>query len=236
VLRPVVLVLSCAALVAACSDTPGDPSTVGVARPSTSTDRTLAERAIGDVVDGQAFPAERCSANRAAGTLRVATDGADTSASARLSASTEGFAALCIDVELIPSTSTANYIDVAAQQVQLAIATSIVELADYAGRNDAQFVAIDILPDGSTLYTTAEFVNTYPAAAQDIVRAWRHTVEAADPAAAAAPIDIDAAEAALDAAQDSISGPIPRAGDLITTSLVAALVDPTSSTLIWPKG
>jgi ABC-type nitrate/sulfonate/bicarbonate transport system substrate-binding protein len=188
------------------------------------------------VVDGQPFPAARCDANRAAGELRVATNGADTEATARLAASAGAFAALCLDVELIPSTSTANYVEVAAQQSQLAIATSIVELADYAGRNDAQLVAIDILADNSTLYTTAEFVNTHPTAAQDIVRAWRHTVEAADSTAAATPIDIDAAETALDAAQDSINGPIPRAGDLITTSLVDALIDPASSTLIWPEG
>ncbi len=103
---------------------------------------------ISAVTAGAAFPADRCEANKAAGTINYLS-GFDFSASASivdvLVAKQKGyFAALCLDVNVKPSFSTENYPLIAANEAQFASGGSFSEVVDYAGRNDAGFVALAV--------------------------------------------------------------------------------------------
>ncbi len=127
----IVLVGSLAA--AACSDDgPGDAA--GADAPA--------------LEDGEAFPDERCEANRAAGTISYFT-GFSFAAAASM---TEVFVAdangyyddLCLDVEITPSFSTDNPPLVAAGEVQFSTAGSFTELASYNARNDTDLVALTV--------------------------------------------------------------------------------------------
>lgn len=103
---------------------------------------------ISAVTADAAFPADRCEANKAAGTINYLS-GFDFSASASivdvLVAKQKGyFAALCLDVNVKPSFSTENYPLIAANEAQFASGGSFSEVVDYAGRNDAGFVALAV--------------------------------------------------------------------------------------------
>ena len=103
---------------------------------------------ISAVTGGAAFPPDRCEANKAAGTINYLS-GFDFSASASivdvLVAKQKGyFAALCLDVNVKPSFSTDNYPLIAANEAQFASGGSFSEVVDYAGRNDAGFVALAV--------------------------------------------------------------------------------------------
>lgn len=94
------------------------------------------------------FPAARCEANRAAGTVVFLT-GLDFSASASsvdayMARAAGYYTALCLDVEIRPSLAVDNYALVAAGTAQLASGGSFGELAEYAGRNEAQFKALAV--------------------------------------------------------------------------------------------
>jgi ABC-type nitrate/sulfonate/bicarbonate transport system substrate-binding protein len=100
------------------------------------------------VVDGEAFPDERCEANRAAGTVTFLT-GFDFAAAASIveviNAETLGYYdELCLDVEILPSFSTANYPLVSGGQGQFASGGSFSEVAAFAAANDAELVAVTI--------------------------------------------------------------------------------------------
>ena len=89
---------------------------------------------------------ERCEANKAAGTITYLS-GFDFSASASIVevivAEQKGyFDEMCLDVELKPSFSTANYPLVAANEAQFASAGSYAEIADYDAANDAELVVV----------------------------------------------------------------------------------------------
>ena len=97
---------------------------------------------------GKPFPAERCAANKAAGTITFLT-GFDYAAAASMvdvfvARSRGYYAALCLDVAIEPSFSADNYALVAADTAQFASGGSFGELVDYAGRNEAQFKALAV--------------------------------------------------------------------------------------------
>lgn len=101
-----------------------------------------------DVVAGEPFPAARCEANRAAGTITYLS-GFDFAATASivdvLVADSKGYYdELCLDVELKASFSVDNYPQIAANQAQFSSGGSFSELVDFAGANDAGFVALAV--------------------------------------------------------------------------------------------
>lgn len=147
--RTTLLAAACSLALVACS---GD----GSAAPETTPDTAITEStapdtgAAGDltVVAGEPFPAERCAANRAAGTIVYLT-GFDYAAAASilevLVADQAGYYdELCLDVEIKPSFSTANYALVAGGQAQFASSGSFSELATQARANDADLVALSV--------------------------------------------------------------------------------------------
>lgn len=138
-------VVAAGLLVGACSgdddDTGAGPTTPATVAPSTS-----GSTGVGAVVAGEPFPEDRCAANRAAGTVTYHT-GFDYAATASiievLVAEGAGYYdALCLDVEIVPSFSVANYPLVAANDVQFASAGSFSEVAVYSADNDADLVAV----------------------------------------------------------------------------------------------
>jgi NitT/TauT family transport system substrate-binding protein len=102
----------------------------------------------GDVVAGAPFPADRCAANEAAGTITYLS-GFDFAATASIVdvvlAEERGyFDELCLDVELEPSFSTANYGIVTGGEAQFASGGSFSEVVKFAHANDADVVAVDV--------------------------------------------------------------------------------------------
>jgi ABC-type nitrate/sulfonate/bicarbonate transport system substrate-binding protein len=122
------------------SDTADGDTTDGVSRTTSGTTQ-------GDdrgVVAGEAFPDDRCAANEAAGTITFLT-GFDFAATASIVdvivAEAEGYYDdLCLDVEITPSFSTANYPLVAENDAQFASGGSFSEVVAFAAANDAEFV------------------------------------------------------------------------------------------------
>lgn len=103
---------------------------------------------LGDVVAGEPFPEDRCAANEAAGTITYLS-GFDFAATASIIdviiANQEGyFDELCLDVELQPSFSTANYPIVASGDAQVASGGSFSEVVNFAAANEADLVAIAV--------------------------------------------------------------------------------------------
>ena len=160
-LRRALLQLAPLILLAACGSDNATPAST-TARGGTSATGTTTVPAVVDttaappdtispisaVTAGAAFPADRCEANKAAGTINYLS-GFDFSASASivdvLVAKQKGyFAALCLDVNVKPSFSTDNYPLIAANEAQFASGGSFSEVVDYAGRNDAGFVALAV--------------------------------------------------------------------------------------------
>ena len=96
------------------------------------------------VVAGEAFPDDRCAANEAAGTITYLT-GFDFAATASIVdvivAEDNGYYdEMCLDVEIIPSFSTANYPIVAENDAQFASGGSFSEVVAFAAANDTDFV------------------------------------------------------------------------------------------------
>lgn len=92
--------------------------------------------------------ADRCAANRAAGTITYLS-GFDFAATASivevLVAEKRGyFDELCLDVDVRASFSTANYPQIAADQAQFASAGSFSEVVQFAQSNDADLVAVAV--------------------------------------------------------------------------------------------
>ena len=113
-----------------------------------TTDTTDATDGSLEVVAGEAFPETRCEANEAAGTIEYLT-GFDYAAAASiievLVADQAGYYDdLCLDVQITPSFSTANYPLVAANEAQFASSGSFSELATQAAANEADLVALSV--------------------------------------------------------------------------------------------
>lgn len=109
---------------------------------------TDAPSTVSPVVAGEAFPADRCQANRDAGTIGFMTS-FDFAAAASivevLVADNAGYYdALCLDVTIEPSFSTANYPLVAANDKQFSSAGSFSEVASFAATNEADFVVLSV--------------------------------------------------------------------------------------------
>ena len=139
------IIVSALALFASCS---GDDTTIGSpqASPDGSTDNTLVSDL--DVHAGEPFPADRCEANRDAGTITYLS-GFDFTASAsiidvQVAEAMGYYDELCLDVELRASFSVDNYPLVAANDAQFASGGSFSEIVDFAGANDAGFVALSV--------------------------------------------------------------------------------------------
>jgi ABC-type nitrate/sulfonate/bicarbonate transport system substrate-binding protein len=133
--------------VAACGD---DDSTAPTTSPTTATaaGTTPTTAAGAAVATGQPFPAERCAANKAAGTIRYLS-GFDFAATASIIdvvvAQQAGyFKDLCLDVQLQPSFSTSNYPLVAGGKAEIASGGSFSEVVDFATTNKVDLVALDV--------------------------------------------------------------------------------------------
>ncbi|MEM8619037.1 MAG: ABC transporter substrate-binding protein, partial [Actinomycetota bacterium] len=141
---------------AACGDDDNESSESTAA----STDSTDAESAatteaddMGDdstmtVAAGEPFPDARCESNAAAGTITYLT-GFDYAATASIVdvivAEEAGYYdALCLDVEITPSFSTANYPLIAENAAQFASGGSFSEVVAFADANDADFVIVAV--------------------------------------------------------------------------------------------
>lgn len=138
---PVLLAAVLSVGLTACS---GDGDGSGTTQPiSTPPDGTGLE-----VAAGEPFPTERCTANEAAGTIDYLT-GFDYAATASILEVIVAEAAgyydeLCLDVEITPSFSLANFPLVAANEAQFSSAGSFSELATQARANEADLVALSV--------------------------------------------------------------------------------------------
>jgi NMT1/THI5 like len=162
--RAAVFLLIPLALVAACgsdevappSDSTASSGTTGAAVADTTVpaaaDTTAAPPEtvpeISIVTADAPFPADRCEANKAAGTITYLSS-FDFAASASivdvLVAKQKGyFDDMCLDVTLKASFSTDNYPLIAANEAQFSSGGSFSEVVDYAGRNDAGFVTLAV--------------------------------------------------------------------------------------------
>ena len=117
-------------------------ATVGVSSTSTDVDDALA------VTDAAPFPSERCAANEAAGTVTFLT-GFDFAAAASIVdvivADASGYYdELCLDVEIRPGFSAANYPQVASGTAEFASGGSFSEVVAFSAANDAEFVAATV--------------------------------------------------------------------------------------------
>ena len=101
-----------------------------------------------EVVAGEPFPASRCTANEAAGTIRYLS-GFDFAATASIIdvvvAEQAGYYDdLCLDVELIPGFSSGNYALVTGGEAEIASGGSFSEVVAYATENDVDLVVVDV--------------------------------------------------------------------------------------------
>ncbi|MFT4657049.1 MAG: hypothetical protein ACJAXA_003488 [Candidatus Aldehydirespiratoraceae bacterium] len=127
----------------ASNDSEASKSTIG-ANSSPVTDASDA----GIVEDGEAFPADRCTANEAAGTITFLT-GFDFAASSSIvdviAAEEAGYYEdLCLDIEIRASFSSSNYPLVAEGNAQFASGGSFSELVAFSAANDASFIAATV--------------------------------------------------------------------------------------------
>lgn len=133
--------ISVVLLLAACGDGNGSTSTTATDAPTTTVQ-------VSPVEAGKPFPADRCAANKAAGPILYLSS-FDFAASASivdvLVAKSKGYyEQMCLDVQLKASFSVDNYPLIAANDAQFSSGGSFSEMADFAGANDAGFVALAV--------------------------------------------------------------------------------------------
>lgn len=124
-------------------DSPPVPTTAS----TDSTDSTVDADDLA-VIPGEAFPDARCEANRSAGSISYLT-GFDFAATASIidvivANDRDYYSELCLDVDVAPSFSTANYPLVAANDAQFSSSGSFSELATFAATNEADLVALAV--------------------------------------------------------------------------------------------
>ncbi len=157
--RSLVFALAALALIAAaCGDDGSDVADADPSDTEASVDAPpVPDAAEGDdsggpdsiaVEAGEPFPDARCEANRSAGSISYLT-GFDFAATASivdvLVARDRGYYdELCLDVDIAPSFSTANYPLVAANEAQFSSSGSFSELATFAATNEADLVALAV--------------------------------------------------------------------------------------------
>jgi NitT/TauT family transport system substrate-binding protein len=151
-LRAATALLTIAAIAVACgSDDDASDGATSDSAPDTAaaTDAaTDGASASGAVVAGEPFPEDRCEQNQAAGTITYLT-GFDFAATASIIdvivAEEAGYYdELCLDVEVLPSFSTANYPLIAENEAQFASGGSFSEVVAFAEANDADFVVVAV--------------------------------------------------------------------------------------------
>ena len=154
-LVPLTVVASCGSNEAASDTTAAPGSTVATvvdttaaAAPDTTAAPPETVPEISLVEADAPFPADRCEANKSAGTITYLSS-FDFAASASivdvLVANEKGyFKDMCLDVTVKASFSTDNYPLIAANEAQFSSGGSFSEVVDYAGRNDAGFVALAV--------------------------------------------------------------------------------------------
>jgi ABC-type nitrate/sulfonate/bicarbonate transport system substrate-binding protein len=129
--------------------TPTNPPAASAATVPTATGATTLPPPGGDeVASGEPFPAARCAANEAAGTITYLS-GFDFAATASIVdvvvADQAGYYdELCLDVELKPSFSSDNYALVAGGEAEIGAGGSFSEVVDYAATNGVDIVAVDV--------------------------------------------------------------------------------------------
>jgi NitT/TauT family transport system substrate-binding protein len=145
------LVIATLGLVACGDDDGGTADTVAPTTPESTVPDSVPGDSVPpslDVAADQPFPAARCEANKAAGPI-IYLSSFDFSASASivdvLVADSKGYYdELCLDVQLKPSFSVDNYPLIAANDAQFSSGGSFSEMADFAGANDAGYVALAV--------------------------------------------------------------------------------------------
>lgn len=134
-------------LVACSGDDDAAPATTSDAPGTTAPDTSDTDDGT-TVVAGEPFPDERCAANQAAGTIDYFTgfDYAATASILEVIVAEEAgyYDELCLDVEITPSFSVANYPLVAANEAQFSSAGSFSELATQARANEADLIALSV--------------------------------------------------------------------------------------------
>jgi len=133
------LAVAALTLFAACG---GDDDDEG----SSATTAPTAE--IAPVTAGEAFPADRCAANQAAGKITYLS-GFDFAAAASILevvvADAKGYyEQMCLDVELVAGTSTENLALVAANDAQFSSSGSFSEMTEFSLGNEADLVAVTV--------------------------------------------------------------------------------------------
>lgn len=138
-------------LASSCSDVTGPPSVVGQQIPAASTTiapTTTLVPPVQQIIAGRPMPGDRCQANRDSGPIVYATgagyNAATPTIQVLLAIERGYFEQLCLDVQVVRSTTADNYALVAAGEASFAAGSSYSELVDFAGRNDAEFVAATI--------------------------------------------------------------------------------------------
>ena len=178
-MKTIPLILTAALALAACgTDDTGTATSTTAQTATDSVADTATDSATNPaVVAGEAFPAERCEANREVGTITFLT-GFDFAAAASIveviTADALGFyEALCLDVEILPSFSTANYPLVASGEAQFASGGSFSEVVAFSAANEVEMVAITIASHTpiDTLMIKPELVAVAPAEPADLAGA-----------------------------------------------------------------
>lgn len=136
------------AALAACGGDDADTTPGDTTPADTTPGDTTPGTDVSPVVAGEPFPADRCAANEAAGTVGFVTS-FDFAAAASivevLVADAAGYYdELCLDVVIEPSFSTANYPLVAANDKQFSSAGSFSEVVNFAAANEADFVVMSV--------------------------------------------------------------------------------------------
>lgn len=100
------------------------------------------------MLGGQPMPTVRCQLNRAAGPIVFLTNHSYAASAGIIEvimAKSLGlYDQLCLDVSIQPSFAIDNYAKIAADKAQFAAAGSFSEIVDFAGRNDAKYVALTV--------------------------------------------------------------------------------------------
>lgn len=146
--RPLSALLVVAIAVASCSSDADEATDTAASDGSEAESTTVDTDAPMAVAAGEAFPEERCAANEEAGTITFLT-GFDFAAASSIvdviAADAAGYYAdLCLDVEILPGFSAANYPQVASGTAQFASGGSFSEVVAFAAANDANFVAATV--------------------------------------------------------------------------------------------
>lgn len=145
-----------AALSALCFVAVGGCSATSIAEQQPAALVPTSDSSIPVVAADEAFPSERCDANRAAGKIRFLTsvDAAAAASIVNVIVAEEAgyFDALCLDVDIRSGLSSSNFAKVAGQTAQFASGGSFSEVVRYSAANDAGLLVTSV--DGRTTLDT----------------------------------------------------------------------------------